>query len=371
MVRIVSSSKLEKILAKAYHQKCLSKAEMLFLLGLREKEKITRLFHVAQNLRWRYFGNKVFLYGFLYFSTYCRNYCNFCSYRAPNMSIRRYRKTESEIMKVALRLTESGVHLIDLTMGEDPFYYHKYTKLKHLVGLVGKIKRKTGLPVMVSPGVIPERILLAFADAGVDWYACYQETHNRRLFHRLRPNQSYDKRLGRKYLARELGLLVEEGILTGVGESGVDIVRSMEAMQDIDAHQVRVMSFNPQECTPMEGMLSPPRIREMIIIAVLRLLFPHRLIPASLDVDGLGGLQRRLEAGANVITSLIPPHTGLAGVSQASLDIDEGYRTVKGILPVLKRAGLRAASRKEYIHWVNNEKNRLIKKDICQGEIKV
>ena len=37
------------------------------------------------------------------------------------------------------------------------------------------------------------------------------------------------------------------------------------------------------------------------------------------------------------------PTVGLAGVSQAELDIDEGYRTVAGVLPHLDRLGLRAA----------------------------
>ena len=75
----------------------------------------------------------------------------------------------------------------------------------------------------------------------------------------------------------------------------------------------------------------------------MRLAMPDRLIPASLDVDGIAGLERRLQAGANVVTSIVPPTVGLAGVSQAELDIDEGYRTVHGVLPHLERLGLRPA----------------------------
>ena len=73
----------------------------------------------------------------------------------------------------------------------------------------------------------------------------------------------------------------------------------------------------------------------MLTIAAMRLAMPDRFIPASLDVDGIAGLERRLEAGANVVTSIVPPTVGLAGVSQAELDIDEGYRTVHGVLPHL------------------------------------
>ena len=51
---------------------------------------------------------------------------------------------------------------------------------------------------------------------------------------------------------------------------------------------------------------------------------------------------------ANVVTSLVPPTTGLAGVSQAELDIEGGHRTVHGVLPHLSRLGLRAAGVTEY-----------------------
>ena len=67
---------------------------------------------------------------------------------------------------------------------------------------------------------------------------------------------------------------------------------------------------------------------ECLFIAVLRLTLPDRLIPASLDVDGIKGLKMRLEAGANVVTSIIPRNNSLAGVSQSSLDFEQGLRTV-------------------------------------------
>lgn len=365
MARIIPSFKLEDALEKAYTRRRLSREEVAALLSLKEEGEVAQLFHVARSLRQRYFGDKIFLYGFIYFSTHCRNYCTFCSYRAPNKLCKRYRKTDSEVIEVARELAESGVHLIDLTLGEDPFYYVRDNGFESLVELAGRVKVETGLPVMISPGVVPKQVLSDLADAGVDWYACYQETHNQRLFRRLRPEQSYESRLEEKYLAKESGLLVEEGILAGVGESQTDIVTSMQAMQDLGAHQVRVMSFIPQEGIPMSAWPSPPRIHEMIIIAVLRLLFPDRLIPASLDIDGVEGLQERLKAGANVITSLIPPHMGLTGVAQASLDVNDGYRTVRGVLPLLEELGLSAATREDYIGWVRNEEGNLDRKDIC------
>jgi methylornithine synthase len=96
--------------------------------------------------------------------------------------------------------------------------------------------------------------------------------------------------------------------------------------------------------------------RELAAIAVLRLALPDRLIPASLDVAGLDGLERRLAAGANVVTSLIPPGQGLAGVAQSALDIEEGRRTVKEVREVLERCALAPASREEYLDWLEARK---------------
>ena len=73
-------------------------------------------------MRCREFGDGIFLYGFVYFSTYCRNDCNFCYYRSSNQLPERYRKSREEIIRTAVDLKESGVHLIDLTMGEDDYY---------------------------------------------------------------------------------------------------------------------------------------------------------------------------------------------------------------------------------------------------------
>ena len=108
----------------------------------------------------------------------------------------------------------------------------------------------------------------------------------------------------------------------------------------------------------MQNLKAPNSLRELLIIAVLRLVFPDRLIPATLDVAGLAGLHSRLAAGANVVTSLVPPGFGLAGVAQSSLDIDEAKRTAGSIFPELEKLGLRAASSEDYIAWVENRRSR-------------
>lgn len=368
MVSTSTSNKLKAILAKSRLGKILLKEDILFLLGLNQDDHIQTLFQTARYLRHKHFGNNVFLYGFLYLSTYCRNDCSFCFFRKSNINSRRYRKDESEIMAAACQLADSGVHLIDLTMGEDPHYFNEDgSGFDAFVKLVGSVQGITGLPIMISPGVIPDHLMKKLAGAGATWYACYQETHQQLLFDKLRPGQNYDARLATKHSAHKWGLLIEEGLLSGVGESLQDLADSILTMRMLDADQVRVMNFVPQCGTPMENRIPSDPLRELLTIAVLRLTFPDRLIPASLDVDGLAGLKERLDAGANVVTSLVPPGQDLAGVAQNILDIEDGKRTSNSVRSALEKHGLNAASKDEYQSWIETRKEAVRESDRSKG----
>ncbi len=329
------------------------KNDLIKLLGLTDHQDIRLLFRAARDVRARYFGTKIFLYGFLYFSTHCRNDCNFCQYRKSNTALPRYRKTAKEILAAAIEMAEAGVHLIDLTMGEDP---HLYTPSEPgflgLIALIKEVQKETGLPVMISPGALPDTILRELADIGVSWFACYQETHNPALYQELRTGQSFMRRLAKKQLAQKSGMLIEEGILTGVGENLGDLADSLLWMKDFPVDQARVMTFVPQAGTPMAEHQAQDSLKELVIIAVMRLMLQDILIPASLDVHGLDGLKARLNAGANVVTSIIPSQKGLAGVANNSLDIEDSRRSLKHILPIIRDCGLCTARPGDFRAWV-------------------
>ena len=92
-------------------------------------------------------------------------------------------------------MAELGVHLIDLTMGEDPELYDPAKAgFDAFSALVKDVRETTGLPVMVSAGVVPDRVVTSLSQAGAEWFACYQETHNRDLYASLRPGQDFDER---------------------------------------------------------------------------------------------------------------------------------------------------------------------------------
>ena len=198
----------EALLSRIKAEETLSTAEITFLLNLQDEDQIRALFQEARDLRQNYFGNKIFIYGFIYASTYCRNDCRFCLFRRSNLQPKRYRKSKQEIVAAAMRLADSGVplidlrlttiepvdipeilrvageaapkltrlvvRLVDLTMGEDPDIFNSDgAGFDRLVDLVASLQKKTGLPIMVSPGVVPADVLQQLAAAGAVWYACY------------------------------------------------------------------------------------------------------------------------------------------------------------------------------------------------------
>lgn len=347
--------KLTALLAALEQGITLEKPDIAWLLEQRDPEDTARLFAAARSVRQQHFGNQVFFYGFLYFSTHCRNNCRFCRYRRANTSLKRYRKTREQILSAAMEMAAAGVHLIDLTMGEDPdIVGGTQSQIQEWLEMIRSVGQHTHLPVMISPGAVSRVLLAALAQAGVSWYACYQETHNEQLYDILRPGQDYHRRLSGKYLARNLGMLVEEGILTGVGETAADLADSIDFMRRFAVDQARVMRFVPQPGIPMARTAPAGGGDERVTIAVMRLVMPDVLIPASLDVDGLAGLAERLDAGANVVTSIVPPLAGLAGVANPLLDIAEAGRTLAKVIPVLHRCNLVPASAEDYQAWVKN-----------------
>jgi len=314
-------------------------------LSMLKGEDREELFATARDVRDAHFGKKVFIYGFAYFSTHCRNNCSFCYYRRAN-DLERYRKSPDEVVELSHDLKGAGVNLVDLTMGEDPrICSNEYSEL---LDMVKRIKDEVGISVMVSPGAVPRGMMSRFRSAGADWFACYQETYNRDLFSRLRLEQDFDHRVNQRAWARESGILAEDGMMVGLGESAYDRAEAILNMGRTGCEQIRAMTFVPQHGTPMSGNVPAGSYDELTSIAVMRILFPDRFIPASLDVEGIAGLETRIDAGANVITSIVPPNMDLAGVAQHDLDIDNGNRSVDNVLRMLSRMGRHVATNQEY-----------------------
>ncbi|SFM71394.1 methylornithine synthase PylB [Methanolobus profundi] len=314
------------------------------LLSLTEEEDIQKLNYVARKVRDHFFGNRVFLYSFVYFSTHCKNNCAFCYYNRCN-DIQRYRLDMDEIRSIARAVKNETIHMVDLTMGEDPYFHNEPEKF---VDVVKAVKEETGLPIMISPGVMDDTTLTKLHENGANFLALYQETHDKDLYRKLRVGQSFDERNHARQFAKNIGYCVEDGILTGVGNDIESTIVSLRGMENGQPDMVRVMTFVPQEGTPLEEVDQESSLSELKIISVLRLMFPDKLIPASLDLEGIDGMVHRLNAGANVVTSIISADSSLEGVVNYDRELEERDRDSKSVIKRLRSMGMEPASQAEF-----------------------
>lgn len=322
----------------------LSDDDLRALLSLESEEDLEKLYYAAQKVRNHYFGNRVFLNCFIYFSTHCKNQCAFCYYNCKN-EINRYRLTREEIHETCKALKGAGFHMIDLTMGEDPYYYEDPDRFIELVQIV---KEELGLPIMISPGVMDNATLLKAREKGANFFALYQETYDTELYQRLRVGQSFEGRVNARRFAKEQGYCVEDGILTGVGNGIESTILSLRGMKTNNPDMVRVMTFLPQEGTPLSGFRVASSLSELKIISILRLMFPKCLIPASLDLEGIDGMVDRLNAGANIVTSILPSDSRLEGVANYDRDLEERDRDIKSVIKRLESMGMEPAQQDEF-----------------------
>ena len=56
----------------------ITRETIIDLLETDNERAAAELFEEARKVREKQFGNRIFLYGFVYFTTWCRNNCAFC-----------------------------------------------------------------------------------------------------------------------------------------------------------------------------------------------------------------------------------------------------------------------------------------------------
>jgi methylornithine synthase len=230
-------------------------------------------------------------------------------------------------------------------MGEDPYFHENPSQFAKVIDIV---KEELDLPVMISPGVLDDNALTMLREHGANFLALYQETYDKELYRNLRVGQSFSERIHARHFAQKIGYCVEDGLLTGVGNDVESTIISLRGMAREDPQMVRVMTFIPQEGTPLEKEVQESNLSELKIISVLRLMFPDRLIPASLDVEGIEGMVYRLNAGANVVTSIIPSDSPLEGVANYYRKHEERKRDPKSVVAKLRSMGMEPAAQSDF-----------------------
>ena len=250
-------------------------------------------------------GDEVHLRGICEFSNFCRRDCLYCGLRKSNKKIPRYRMSPEEILRTAVLIDKHGIKTIVLQSGEDMWFTKKI-----LVKLIEDIKTHTDLAVTLSIGERSFDGYKAFKDAGADRYLLRFETSNENLFKKLHSDDDYHERLQCLQWLFDLGYQVGSGSMIGLpGQTINDIADDILFIKKWNFHMVGVGPYISNNDTPLSGSKNGDFSIVQKFIALVRILCPKVLLPATTAMDVLRSDAREiiLQSGANVVMPNITP----------------------------------------------------------------
>ena len=179
---------IDKILKKAKEMKGLSHREAAVLLDCDIPEKTEEIFKLANEIKLKYYGNRIVTFAPLYLSNYCVNGCVYCPYHYKNKHIPRKKMTQEEIEKEVIALQDLGHKRLAIETGEDPVN-NPIEYVLESIKTIYNIKHKNGAIRRVNVNIAATTVenYKKLHDAGIGTYILFQETYNQKSYEELHP----------------------------------------------------------------------------------------------------------------------------------------------------------------------------------------
>ena len=298
---------MKALIEKLEHQRTLSAAEFTALIEGRNEEAAKLLFEKADRQRQRIYGKDVYLRGLIEFSNYCKNDCYYCGIRRSNRKAQRYRLMPEEIMDCCAQGYELGYRTFVLQGGEDPWY-----NADRIEELVRCIKRKfPDCALTLSVGEHPREVYQRWYDAGADRYLLRHETADARHYGTLHPAEmSLENRMRCLWDLKEIGYQVGCGFMVGSpGQTAEHLAKDLLFIRELEPHMVGIGPFIPQKDTPFGNETAGTLELTVYLLAVIRLMLPDVLLPATTALGTIHplGREKGILAGANVCMPNLSP----------------------------------------------------------------
>ena len=134
---------MRKILERAKDCKGLSYREAALLLECEDESIHQEIFRLAEEIKEKFYGNRIVLFAPLYLSNYCINGCKYCPYHGQNKHISRKKLTQEQIRQEVTALQDMGHKRLAIEAGEDP----KNNPIEYIlecIDTIYSIKHKNG-----------------------------------------------------------------------------------------------------------------------------------------------------------------------------------------------------------------------------------
>lgn len=295
------------LIEKLYAEGDLTDREIKALIENRTAEDLALISEKARLRCEQEYGNRVFMRGLIEFSSYCKNDCYYCGLRRSNKNAERYRLTPEEILNCCENGYELGFRTFVLQGGEDGFYTDDL-----FCKIIGEIKEKfPDTAVTLSLGERSRESYKRLFDAGADRYLLRHETADRNHYERLHPKElSFDRRMDCLKSLREIGYQTGCGFMVGSPYQTTDcIVKDLRFIKDFKPHMVGIGPFIPHKDTPFKEEAAGTLELTLYLLAVIRLLLPKVLLPATTALGTISptGREQGIKAGANVVMPNLSP----------------------------------------------------------------
>lgn len=179
---------VERILDKAAQAKGITHREAALLLECSDPSVNERIFKLANEIKHRFYGNRIVMFAPLYLSNYCVNGCVYCPYHAKNKSIHRKKLTQDEIRAEVIALQDMGHKRLALEAGEHPLM-NPIEYILESIDTIYSIKHKNGAIRRVNVNIAATTVenYRRLRDAGIGTYILFQETYNKENYEALHP----------------------------------------------------------------------------------------------------------------------------------------------------------------------------------------
>lgn len=281
--------------------------ELSALILSKDAEENAALVKYADEVRRKYYGDKVFLRGLIEISSYCKNDCLYCGIRRSSRGAQRYRLDKNDIMECADTGYKLGFRTFVLQGGEDGAFTDEF-----LCGVISELHEKyPDCAVTLSLGERSYESYRRMKEAGADRYLLRHEAASPELYSTIHPPEmSLENRKKCLYDLRELGYQVGAGFMVGAPfQTTADIIADLRFMQELRPHMIGIGPFIPHHGTPFAEEKSGTLDLTLKLLGIIRLMFPDVLLPATTALGTISSQGRKLglKTGCNVVMPNLSP----------------------------------------------------------------
>ncbi len=273
-----------------------------------ESENINNiLFESAQEVRKSVYGNDVYIRGLIEITNYCKNDCLYCGIRRSNTGAERFRLSKEDILSCCRQGYELGFRTFVLQGGEDLYYSDKI-----ICDIVYSIKKLYPYcAVTLSLGEKEYSSYKAYYDSGADRYLLRHETACEEHYKKLHPSSmSLKNRKECLFNLKEIGYQTGSGFMVGSPyQTTCNLIEDLRFLQELKPEMIGIGPFISHKNTPFKNEKNGSVELTLKMIAILRLMFPNALLPATTALGTLSdnGREQGIKAGANVVMPNLSP----------------------------------------------------------------